>query len=332
MNAEEYAEKRVKVHKKVREGNNFLIVTHAGPDFDTISSGLAWALYLIRLGKNVTVYNERGNIFESKFGFLPYSNCMVSSISDISSFDAVFILDNGAISRVGRIAEDLKGAKYLINIDHHEDNDLFGNLNIIDDQASSTCELIFGLMEERFINLDIANCLYTGINSDTGSFNYKVSSRTFFVCSKLLSYGVDVEWIKECMNTPIDRDKIDLWGMIYTKREHYKSLALVYLDPETIAGLNFEPEEIKINIHSRLRSIDGVKITVQIQAIKIDPENPKNNQFRLSLRSKGGIAVNKFTHRYPGGGGHPLAAGCDVFGKTLEEVKQDLYKFADQNL
>lgn len=335
---ERYEKEKIEFNKRLREAQRVLVVGHIGLDLDRVGSSAAMAIYAVKMCEvdldKITIYSSEGDLQYSKYAFLPYVYYMTSSVSVIEKYDMIIVLDCENLNRVGDLAESIRQkGKYIVNIDHHAKNEMFGHLNIVNNKASSTCEILYYLMEQELIDVDIATCLYTGIVADTGSFNHSLTPGTHFAVGYLLSYGIDYEWIKNHMTTPVTKEKIELWRMIYNKKRYYKGLAYVCWDQEDrniFEDIFFDLDDVKINVHSRLRIIKDVKVTLQIHILNIDHTNSENNKFRLSFRTNQNcnINVHEFVEKYKGGG-HMKAAGCEVFGITLEELKKDIFQFID---
>src|SRR3989338_2639816 len=132
--------------KAIRRHRSFLITTHVNPDPDALSSELAMAVFLHKLGKKVMIINEEN--VPKRFMFLPGIKQMKAYSQSIKSvFDVAIIVDCGDLSRIGQVQKLLTKDKLIINIDHHVTNDYFGHLNLVNLKASSTAEALYELFE-----------------------------------------------------------------------------------------------------------------------------------------------------------------------------------------
>lgn len=341
MGIQDYREKRKEFKNACEKAKKILAVSHMGPDFDSICSLTALAIYLEnRWGispENITIFCEAANTkyFKDKYLFLPQAYNIVPHIGDVSQYDTIIILDCGSLSRINKkIIKEIKDDQYIINIDHHLKNKMFGDLNICNTEVSSTCELLYYLMNRRFLDEDIATCLYAGIVGDTGSFKHKTPPATHLVAADLVGL-IDSEWIRSCMAYKTDETDNYVKGIICCRAKYYKgSLAYVCWTPsdrKKFFDMDRNPEQVKSAVHTCLNTVRTVKMTAEIHVLQEDPDNPKNNVFKISLRSNwdSGINVSTLAEKF-GGGGHSGAAGADeIKGITLGELKEELFNFID---
>ena len=173
------------------------ISAHIRPDGDAIGSTMALYLYLKKAvtGAQVRLFLETP---PDCFGHLKYLNEIDSTYEWNGDFDVFFALD-AASDRLGKAEDFFKKAKKKINIDHHISNENgCGDVNVVKPKAGSTAEVLFGLMEESYLDEDIAVALYTGIIHDTGVFQYSnTSPETMQIGAKLISYGFNFSRIIE---------------------------------------------------------------------------------------------------------------------------------------
>lgn len=183
------------ITKVVQMNNNFLITSHMNLDGDGIGSELAFYFILKKLNKNPIILNQ--DRLPKIYDFLPGSNKvrhLEDNCIDPKSIDVGIVLDCSNIKRIGKTYEIFKNIETVINIDHHNSNENYGDLNYIDSSASSVGEIIYEFI--NFIDSDllddkISTSLYTAIITDTGSFRYSnVSSKTFKVAADLTSYKI----------------------------------------------------------------------------------------------------------------------------------------------
>jgi phosphoesterase RecJ-like protein len=155
----------------IREHQTFCIVGHVRPDGDCIGSQLGLALALRAEGKRVTVWNQ--DSVPQKYQFLNSEN-LFEKPRHGEQFDCVIATDSASFDRLGKVGQYIGDRKILVNIDHHESNTRYGDLNWVSPHEPATGELVYRLMKvARWpITKPIADLLFTAISTDTGSFQY----------------------------------------------------------------------------------------------------------------------------------------------------------------
>jgi len=308
-----------KVIKKIKEGQNFLITSHTKLDGDALGSELALYCLFSDLGKKAVIYNEDKT--PEHYIFLPSAEKIVNKLYDVSNYDVAFILDCSELERVGEKAKEIAKIKTLINIDHHISNNGFSPLKLWDGRASSTGELIFRLLEKMGAKMSPEICvnLYAAILTDTGGFRYANTTKdTLYAAGKLVENGADPQWISENIyeNDPPVKIKL-LKKALETLSLDFKNQVgslVVTQSALTESGATYEHTEGFVEIP---RSVKGISISILYTQLE-------DNYFKLSLRSKGKISVEKIAKKF-GGGGHANAAACRIKG-NIEAVKEEMLK------
>ncbi len=300
----------------VKKGERFFLASHKDPDGDAIGSLLALGETLLLSGKQVVLFNE-GPIPDN-LSSLSGIERVVNAVDMELGFDAALILDCGNLERVGTVSRHLSKIRPLINIDHHENNSRFGDINLVDAQSSSVGEIIYRLIKLANLPLDltIAENLFVALQSDTGSFKYdNTTSETFSVAGELVDWGVN-PW-------KISRKVMDEWTL---KKLHILESALKTIELHSTGKVGFitiaqdtlsKADTDNLNCERFVdypRCISGVEIAVLIREIKKD-------YYRFSLRSNDWVNVAKLASLF-GGGGHPKAAAFSKEG-SLDSVKQE---------
>ncbi|MEA3471770.1 MAG: bifunctional oligoribonuclease/PAP phosphatase NrnA [Thermodesulfobacteriota bacterium] len=298
----------------INSGHSFLVASHVRPDGDAIGSILALYHALSDMGKEVVVYNRDKT--PEVYRFLPASEAIVHSIDSVDAFDAVILLDCSELERVGDEAERIGAIGSIINIDHHVSNNGFSPLSLVDIKASSTGEIIYGLIEMLGVTVtkDIATSIYTAVMTDTGAFCYSnTTSDTLTLAARLVEAGANPRTIAEnvyetkpliqikLMEKALNTLEIDLNGRIGS----------IVVTQEMLAELGALPEHTE-GLVDLVRSIAGVDVAVFYQ------EMSKNN-FKASLRSKRDIDIEKVAREFDGGG-HINASACRLEG-NIDAVK-----------
>ena len=308
--------------EQINNNQSFLVVAHENPDGDAIGSTLGLALALRSLGKDVIAYNI--DAIPEIMGFLPDADILCHQLPPNARFDVAFVLDAGELKRTSLPVKDL--CQTLINIDHHPFSD-FGDINYLDTEACATAVLVYRVLiaMKCEITLPIANALYLGILSDTGSFRYSSANQeAFIVAGELIGFGVDTWEISSNLYESHTPERMKLLGIVLPSLQisdcgGYASVSM-QLDALEKAGATPEHADGFVNY---ARAIRGVEVAIFFNQVAI-------NSFKISLRSRGSIDVGSLAHKL-GGGGHHNAAGAKVEG-TLEEVKSKIYPLLDQLL
>jgi phosphoesterase RecJ-like protein len=303
----------------INKGQSFLITAHVRLDGDALGSELALYLMLRELGKTAVIYNQDAT--PVRYRFLPGAQNIIHNINNVGSYDVGIVLDCSDLERVGDEAANIEKIKTLINIDHHVSNSGFCALKMLDPQASSTGELLFRLMREMKFKMskDICTNLYTAIMTDTGSFRYSSTHKeTLWAVGDLVEQGANPQWIAENIyeSDPPARLKLlakALATLSLDMKNRIGSLVVTQKDLQE-AGASWEHTEGFVDIP---RTVKGIEISV------LYTQRGENN-FKLSLRSKADVNVEKIAKKF-GGGGHVHAASCWIKG-DIESIKSQIIK------
>ncbi|MBN2694233.1 bifunctional oligoribonuclease/PAP phosphatase NrnA [bacterium] len=302
----------IKVFKNL-EYNNYLIVSHISPDGDNVGSTLALRKILLKMGKNVTIYNP--DPIPEMFSFLDGYDSYRHELNDSDSFDVAVVLDNSEERRIGPHWRGVSAFSCTIQIDHHTSVPRFGDVVVIDEEASAVGEMLYFLAEKlNIIDKDIAEALYVSILTDTGSFRFSnTTPKTFYVASKLIEAGATPWKINVEIYENMPEEKIYLLQKVLSTLQlnNEKNVALMTLplsmqtDPSNGSNLT----EGFVNYG---RSIKGVDISCFLREVEKD-------FFSVSLRSKDSD-VSKIAREFFNGGGHIHAAGGRIAGNLNELI------------
>lgn len=298
--------------------DNYEILTHAYPDGDTLGSGFALCLALQQIGKNARVITTN---LPSKFNYL------LSGVKE-QSFEAQTIIstDVAADSLLGSNMGRYVG-KVDICIDHHGSNTFTAKEKFVDRFAAANCEIIYKLLLRMSvkINENIANCLYTGISTDTGCFRYSnTTAETMRVAASLMDLGCNTGYINKAMFETKSREKIQLEHAVYDTMKYCANgkCAIIYTTLDMLRKLDVGDDEME-GLASIPRQIEGVLIGITMR-------EKDGGFFKISVRTNGNINASDFCSKF-GGGGHPAAAGCTIEG-DLNTVRNKLIKAAEEIL
>ncbi len=292
----------------------FLLTSHARPDGDSIGSQLAMAYALEALGKQVRLINADAAPDHYR-EFPGVDRIEISDRSDVEA-DALIVMECSDLSRTGVAGlED----HFIINIDHHAGNRMYGAVNWFDESAAACGEMVFDVIRALGVPLsrDIATHIYLAILTDTGSFHHSnITPRTFDICRQAVEAGVNPAAMARRVFDSNSFGKLKLIGALLDTMELVDDgrLAVLCLDDRMLdaCGCTHNDTEGVINLPLTAREIQAVVF------FKIG----STNEVRVSMRSKYDVDVRAVANVY-GGGGHKNASGFTVPG-TLAEVRPQI--------
>ena len=312
----------------IEEAESFFLTSHLNPDGDAIGSILALKCLLSTIGRSVTLFMT--DTIPDNFKFLPGAGEIVHKMNGIkdTTFDLAIVVDSTDWERTGGPFEPKIRFNRVINIDHHESNSNFGDINLVDTGASATSEIIFDLLETMGLplGLDIATCIYTAIITDTGGFTYSsTNARAFEISEKLVRLGVEPDKIAEKVNENYPISRLLLLEMALNSLElsEDKKIGAITISQEMFSKTNSGPHIIEGFIDYP-RFISGVKVALLYR------ELPGGEAYKVSFRSRNPVDVAKIASNF-GGGGHMNASGCTVEGK-LPDVKKKVLEVVEAEI
>ena len=307
------------VARTLLAGEHHLLVTHEHPDGDALGSTLALAHSLEQLGKRVTLFCI--DEIPEAFRFLPRAEWFRRDCI-LGNFDVVTIIDCGDVKRTG-IAERIKsfalGRRQLINIDHHQRNDLhkLATINYVDYEASSAAELVLPLVQQLGVKIDsaIATCLLTGLYNDTGGFKHSNTSPAVLrQASTLLSAGARLKLIRQHVSSHKSIQALRLWGIALSRIQYHETLQLVssLIRHEDLLECDATQEDLAgcVNL---LNSVPGARAAMLIVELP-------DGRIKASVRTEQDeVDVAQLAQLF-GGGGIRKAAGFSFEGRCVETV------------
>src|SRR6266436_6800595 len=283
----------------------FAITSHIRPDGDSLGSSLGLYWLLRALDKDVEVIMR--DPVPHAYQQLPGANAVRVMPAVGPSYHAVFVIECSDVTRPGLI--DLE-KQFVVNIDHHSTTALFGAINWIDSTASAVGEMIYNLCKATGVRVtkEIAECVYTALLTDTGSFHYSnTTERTFKIASELVRTGVKPAKTAEALFGSYQWSKIQLMGEV---------LSTARRDPSGRVACMRQSLEMQRRAAASAEDTDGFvnyPLTVaEVEAVALLKESAPET-YRTSLRSKGDVNVARVAEMF-GGGGHRNAAGCTLTG------------------
>jgi phosphoesterase RecJ-like protein len=304
-----------RIAEVVRAGTRFLLLTHLAPDGDSLGSALAMRLVLGRMDKEALVVSR--DVVPQRYRFLPGAETIVHDLptnGDGKSIDAVLTFECPDVGRTGW--PDVAERHLVVNVDHHEDNALFGRINWVEPAAPAVGEMVTRLLRHlgQEVDRDVATCVYTALMTDTGSFTYSnASAATLRLGAELVDRGADPYRIALEVYDSNRFERLKLLGAALERLQWDPSgrLAWMRVGRDDLDRFHALPEDMD-DLVNYPRSVRGVDIAAIFK--EMEP-----GKFRVSLRSKGAIDVFRIARAFQGGG-HRNAAGCSIEG-TYEEVR-----------
>jgi phosphoesterase RecJ-like protein len=282
-----------------------IVACHVNPDGDAIGSTLGATLGLRALNKTaVPTWGTRNLKIPFNYAFLPEADGFVQP-DEVPEADLFLALDCGAADRLGELEEVARSSPVVLNVDHHAGNDCFGDINVVVTTASSTAELVYYLLRDAGVHLDadMATCLYTGIVTDTGRFQFANSSpHVMRLAADLLAYGVPAVEVAQEVFESSPFGYLKLVGRVLDRAVLHNHARFVYswltLKDLRDTGVAMDETEKLIDLVRSTRSADVAAMF----------KEQYSGSYRASLRSTGPVSVGAIA-RANGGGGHELAAG-----------------------
>lgn len=319
-----------KILEAISNEKRIAISGHVRPDGDCFGSTMSLYYYLMDAfpEKEIDLYLES---VPGSFAFLPLSDTiktkekMEGKLESLPSYDLFFSLDCGSSDRLGFVEELFEKAQKTICIDHHISNTSFGDINQVEPNASSTCEVLYGLFEEEKITEKIAAALYLGIVHDTGVFKHSCTSRkTLEIAGKLIEKGIPFSKIID--ETFFEKTYVQnqLLGrcLLESLRLLDGRIIATHIEQNTLKFYGAGSEDLD-GIVDQLRITKGVEVA--IFAHETAPQ-----EYKVSMRANGDVDVSRVA-RYFGGGGHVKAAGCtmrgsyrDVFNNLTAQIVEQM--------
>ena len=296
----------------IEEADDFLLTTHVNSDADGIGACMAWAHLLRSLGKRADIGLPEPPAGQCSF-LAGWDGVRHFADLDLARYRCAIVADCPSLDRIGPVRPCLSPDIRLLNIDHHQDNECFGAVNIVE-EVSSTCELLYHLASGLGYEIDAvaANQLYAGILFDTGGFRFSLTTATTFeVAADLVRRGARLDAIAE------DVFGNKSFGSVKQRGQAIESLvlrlggrvAVLHLDREAMSA--GEPDEV-VNYGLMIK---GVEVAVLLK-------ERAPGCYRISLRSRDEVDVSQVASTF-GGGGHARAAGLELTG-VPEDIVEDI--------
>lgn len=309
----------------ILENDNFLLITHQGPDGDAIGSNLGLLSALLDNGKKAEAYFHEP--LPDNYQGLPEIDFITDKLPYLGQYDCILCLDFSNPKRFG----DINLASYnTVNIDHHPDNTRFARENYVNHRAAATAEIIFDLIKQIpdwQISKRTATFLMTGIVMDTGGFRFDNTSPSVLKCAaELLELGAEYSNIIKMMffSKPENFAKMEADIILHHLQTACDgAYAWFYLSDQMLKDYEIEEKDTE-GLIDLIRAIKGFEIVAIFRR--------KDQGFRFSLRSKNKkYSVGKIA-RTLNGGGHELAAGGMITTTSIDEAEKIMLEHVKEEL
>lgn len=318
-----------------------VITTHQKPDADALGSSLAWYRYLNKKGHDVEVitptdYPQFLEWMQGNDEVIVFGDDTVEEVSKIiTAADVVFCLDFNALGRIGKLGELVKNASAKkVLIDHHLAPEGFADLSFSDTAAAATAVLIYdiivGLGDKAFLDTYIAECIYAGIMTDTGSFRHSnTDRRVHLIVAELMLLNINASRIHRLIFDTSTEERLRFMGYALSERlyvlpEYYTAFFTISAkDLERFKSQTGDTEGL-VNYALSMEGIVFASLLIE-----------REDGVKLSFRSKGEFSVSEFAHKHFNGGGHRNAAGANSdldFAGTVKKFMDIIPDYKEQLL
>jgi bifunctional oligoribonuclease and PAP phosphatase NrnA len=324
--------------QRISSANNILITTHTGPDGDAVGSSLGFYHYLNNKCKNVKVVVP--TVVPGFLTWLSLSELILvhekkreESEAAARDADLIICLDFNETKRAGRYQSLIDDSSaYKVLIDHHLGEPQWPDLNLSVVGASSTCELVFDVLYELegrsmdFLTRELAECIYTGLLTDTGNFQFSATTpKVHLLAAHLMEAGVKPDEVHNFVNNSFTENRLKFFGYCINKKLKFvndKKLAYMFVSSKELKEFNIQAGGTEGLVNEPMK-IESVDISVLFKQ--------DEDRIKISFRSKRDIDVSKFASKYFEGGGHLNASGGVSFESMQETERKFLANLAEHN-
>jgi len=319
----------LKLKELISTPQKVAIIMHKSPDGDAIGSSLGFGQFLKKMGHDVTVLSP--NVFpeflkwmQGAKDILTYDKKPSESVAAIRNADLIACLDFNGLCRIDELGVEVaKSGALILMVDHHPQPDPFADIAFHSTAASSTAELVFDLIEKldekKKITKNIANCLYAGIMTDTGSFRFSsTTTHTHYVVAELMERGAEVSRVYQLVNDTNRESRLKLIGFSLLEKMKILpefSTGFIALTQSELKRFDYRDGDTEGLVNEPL-SVKGVSFAALFT-------EKGDGIIRISFRSKDKFDVNKFARAHFEGGGHVNAAG----GMSELSMDETILKF-----
>lgn len=305
--------------KAINKAKSVLIIGHVRPDGDCIGSAFAIREYCLNLGKIADV----GSPSPLPLAYAFVKNSEVWNNITRKHYDLFIAVDCGSEDRIGRFDVFFRSATETVWIDHHRGHKGFGKYNLVNAEASSTCEIVFDILEsEKLINSKIAYYLYLGLSTDTGHFMHNnTTPKVLYTAYKLAYYGADVYGLSTELYRTRTKAKTQLIANCINAMRFYDDgkVCIITITKEMLDEVGLASNDTEGIIDYAI-AVKGVEIGVSMC-------EERSLEYKISFRSRR-RDVCEVASCF-GGGGHTFAAGCKINGRKEDVIDKILKAIRD---
>ncbi len=312
--------------KLVKDARHIVITCHLSPDGDALGSTLALSRVLRNMGKEayVVVPDQVPRALQfipSVHDVVVYSMSQLRGRFLVRNADLIFCLDFNTLKRIDKLGEVIEKSRApRVLLDHHLDPDKVFDVCISFPHLSSTCEVVYRTLMQmallRYLDTEVAQCLYVGMMTDTGNFTYSSDYPEIYeIVAHLVSFGINKQWLYTMAMNTFSADSLRLQGYALSEKMQIfpeEGAALITLTKADLERFNYHKGDTEGLVNKPL----SVPEVHWVMFLREDAE-----QIKVSCRSEGDFSVNDICARYFGGGGHKNAAGGDFKGPMDEAVE-----------
>lgn len=300
----------------IDEATTICLASHIHADGDAVGSIGAMYHFLKAIGKEV--YMVMPNLVE-RFSFLPAIEEHVESVT-LNNYDLLICLDTSNMERLNISSKDINKAKNIVVIDHHINNTIVADAKYVCEQAPANCEIIYDFITSMNHNItkDIAEYIYMGIMTDTGSFNYeRTSSKTHKIAGEMIDAGADYVKICKILNHTNSEVRMKLAAKTINDMESYidGKVRIGVIDRKTIEQFDAKDQDLD-SLVTYLRCIENTLVAIYFRALE-------DGMYKVSIRAEEPVDAAALSMEF-GGGGHKRAAGFST--DNVNDTKIELLK------
>ncbi len=316
------------IYDKLKKSKKVLLTLHSSPDGDSLGSCSAMKYALEKLGKEVKIIsydNLSKNLMEFYFTKEVDFGVDIEDV-DLRDFDVLIALDTSSENLICKGKEEYKLSKnnFVINIDHHETNVFFGDMNYVDARKTSACSILLEFFESMDFEIDgeLSTRLLLGVCTDSGFFRTRHADFALKDAAKLIKKGGDYYFI---LSSVLFKERLDLkkfFGVVIDclKFDKKRKLGYSLITYDKIKDFDLNPPEIRLGINE-IMNIEEFDFVLTLIYIK--------NSIKGSFRSVKGVDTSLFSKEL-GGGGHKAASGFQLENMNLEQAKNRVFEVIDE--
>jgi phosphoesterase RecJ-like protein len=321
--SQEYDQQAELIAKKLNEAQNVFCIAHPFSDGDALGSQLALYHFCQSTGKNCVCLNF--DPLPEQLSWLKGADKLTDGLPEDVRYDLAFFMETTDARRMGDRIRFFNRADTTIHLDHHVEVAGLGKVNLLDEKASSTCEILYNVLKltGQPLSLDCCEALYVGIMTDTGNFRYNNSTpHAHNIVAELIKKGLVVDEIYKKVYETTSYNRVVIHGLAMGRASRLVEGKLVssWLSLDDFIRTGSKEVDGDGCIRN-LSCIKGIEVAILFKEVE-------DNKVKISFRSTGKVDVMEISRKFSGGG-HKLAAGAQIEGK-LDAVMQQVIELVSQ--